>query len=133
MPLAAEQGYTPDHCTTVSEVRRGRPYPDMVLDNAIALGAPTMQGCVVVDDSPTGLTAGRAAGTWAVGIVDSGNEVGLSLAAWEALSGEEREARRGVAVELLQAAGAHYTIPTIADLPHVITLITARLAAGERP
>lgn len=133
MPLAAAQGYVPDHCTTVSEVRRGRPYPDMVLDNALALGAPTMQGCVVVDDSPTGLTSGRAAGAWAVGIVDSGNEVGLSLAAWRGLEEQDRQDRRAEAIAKLDAAGAHYTIGTVAELPAVIAHINARLAAGERP
>lgn len=133
MPLAAKQGYVPDHCTTVTEVKRGRPYPDMVLDNALALGAPSMQGCVVVDDSPTGLTSGRAAGMWSVGIVDSGNEVGLSLADFEALDASAKAARRADAVAKLDAAGAHYTIHTVADLPGVITQINARLAAGERP
>jgi len=133
MPLAAAQGYTPDHCTTVSEVKRGRPEPDMVLDNALALGAPSMQSCVVVDDSPTGLTSGRVAGTWAVGIVASGNEVGLSLTDWQALSPAEQEARRGAAVAKLNAAGAHYTIDTIADLPAVIEKINQRLHAGEKP
>jgi phosphonoacetaldehyde hydrolase len=33
----------------------------------------------------------------------------------------------------LLAAGAHYVIDTIADLPAVITLIDARLQAGQRP
>jgi len=133
MPLAAAQGYAPDHCTTVSEVKRGRPYPDMVLDNALALGAPSMRSCVVVDDSPTGLTSGRVAGTWAVGIIASGNEVGLSLADWTALSGDEQEARRSAAVAKLNAAGAHYTIDTIADLPAVIEMINMRLENGEQP
>lgn len=133
MPLAAAQGYAPDHCTTVSEVKRGRPHPDMVLDNALALGAPSMQSCVVVDDSPTGLTSGRAAGTWAVGIVASGNEVGLSLADWQALDAAGQDARRAEATAKLDAAGAHYTIDTIADLPGVIEKINQRLANGEKP
>ncbi|MBZ4691250.1 MAG: phosphonoacetaldehyde hydrolase [Cereibacter sp.] len=133
MPLAAAQGYSPDHCTTVSDVVRGRPYPDMVLDNALALGAASMRSCVVVDDSPTGLTAGRAAGAWAVGIVASGNEVGLSLEAWQALSEAEREERRAAATAALRAGGAQYVIDTIADLPPVIAEIDRRLADGEAP
>lgn len=133
MPLAAAQGYVPDHCTTVTEVKRGRPHPDMILDNAIALGAPSVQSCVVVDDSPTGLTAGRVAGTWAVGIVASGNEVGLSLDGWNALGANEQAARRADATDKLNRAGAHYVIDTIADLPPVIEEISARLAQGEKP
>lgn len=133
MPLAKAQGYEPDHCVTVSDVRRGRPYPDMVLDNAIALGAPDMRACVVVDDSPTGLVSARAAGMWAIGIVASGNEIGLSLADWQALDNGAKDAHRQRAQSVLREAGAHYTIDTIADLLPVIDSINARLAAGEKP
>ncbi|MCV5004063.1 phosphonoacetaldehyde hydrolase, partial [Escherichia coli] len=31
------------------------------------------------------------------------------------------------------AAGAHYVVDTLADLPEVIADINARLAKGERP
>lgn len=133
MPLARAQGYEPDHCVTVSEVRRGRPYPDMVLANALALGAPDVRACVVVDDSPTGLVSGRAAGMWTVGIVASGNEVGLSLADWQVLDNEGRNRRRQPAIAKLRAAGAHFVIDTIADLLPVIAEIDARLARGENP
>lgn len=131
MPLAAAQGYSPDCCITVSEVERGRPYPDMILANALALGVPDVRSAIVVDDSPTGLTAGRAAGMWAIGIIASGNEVGLSLAAWEALSAAEQNDYRAKAMNILFAAGAHYVIDTIADLLPIVDAIEARLAAGE--
>ncbi|MBS7700598.1 MULTISPECIES: phosphonoacetaldehyde hydrolase [unclassified Chelatococcus] len=133
MPLASMQGYEPDHCVTVSDVSRGRPYPDMVLANALALGAPDVRACVVVDDSPTGLVAARAAGMWAVGIIASGNEVGLSLADWLALDDAEQAARREAARIALNGAGAHFTIDTIADLSPVIAAINARLLAGDKP
>lgn len=133
IPLAAAQGYAPDCCVTVSEVARGRPWPDMPLANALALGVADVRGCVVVDDSPTGLVSGRAAGMWAVGIVASGNEVGLPRDAWLALDEAGRDRLRQPAREILEAAGAHYVIDTIADLPAVIDAIDARLAAGEAP
>lgn len=133
MPLAKAQGYEPDHCVTVSDVKRGRPYPDMVLANAIALGAPDMAGCIVVDDSPTGLVSGRAAGMWSVGIIASGNEVGLSLADWQSLDASQRAAHRDRARTILLDAGAHFTIDTIADLLPVVDEINARLQAGDKP
>lgn len=133
IPLAEAQGYAPDACITVSEVAQGRPAPDMVLANALALGLPDMRAGVVVDDSPTGLLSGRAGGMWAVGILASGNEVGLPLEAWEALDDDARDALRQAARPVLQAAGAHYVIDTIADLLPVIDAINARLAAGEAP
>ena len=133
MPLAKAQGYAPDHCVTVSDVKHGRPYPDMVLDNAIALGAPDMRACVVMDDSPTGLVSARAAGMWAVGIIASGNEIGLSLADWQALDEATQDQHRQRAQHVLREAGAHYTIDTIADLMPVIDAINARLQAGDKP
>ena len=33
----------------------------------------------------------------------------------------------------MYAAGAHYVVDTLADLPEVIADINARLAKGERP
>ncbi len=133
IPLAQAQGYAPDACVTVSEVARGRPAPDMVIANALALGLPDMRAGVVVDDSPTGLLSGRAAGMWAVGILASGNEIGLPLEAWNALDDAARDGLRQKAGPVLAAAGAHYVIDTIADLPPVIDAINARLAASEAP
>ncbi|WP_028220778.1 phosphonoacetaldehyde hydrolase [Paraburkholderia oxyphila] len=132
MPIARDKGYSPDHCCTVSDVLRGRPFPDMSLNNALALGAPDVCACVVVDDSPTGLEAGLAAGMWAVGIAASGNEVGLSLADWQALDTEARRSRIEPARQRLARTGAHYVIDSIADLLPVIDAIEMRLAAGEK-
>lgn len=130
MPIAAAKGYRPDHCCTVSDVARGRPFPDMCLANAIALAAPDVRACVVVDDSPTGLEAGRAAGMWTVGIAASGNEVGLGLEQWLALDPQERARRLDAARQRLASAGAHFVIDTIADLLPVLDSIERHLAQG---
>ncbi len=58
---------TPAILVTADAVRRGKPAPDAYLVAAQALGAePT--GCVVIEDAPAGVRAGRAAGmtVWAV-------------------------------------------------------------------
>lgn len=133
IPLAEAQGYAPDCCVTVSEVAHGRPWPDMPLANALALGVADLRACVVVDDSPTGLVSGRAAGMWTVGIIASGNEVGLPLEDWLVLGEEARDRLRHSARAKLEAAGAHYVIDSIADLLPVIDAINARLAIGEAP
>ncbi len=132
MPLAAAQGYVPDHCVTASETR-GRPWPDMVLANALALCVSDVRACVVVDDSPSGLVSARAAGMWAVGIVASGNEVGFSLQDWLELDDATRDQLREPARSKLRAAGAHHVIDSVADLMPVIATIDTQLAAGERP
>ena len=43
------------------------------------------------------------------------------------------DVRRERAAGKLYAAGAHYVVDTLADLPEVIADINARLAKGERP
>lgn len=45
----------------------------------------------------------------------------------------EIEQRRTAAADKLYAAGAHYVIDTLAQLPDVIADINRRLANGERP
>jgi phosphonoacetaldehyde hydrolase len=129
-PVAASLGYRPDHCCTVSDVARGRPWPDMCLANALALGVPDVRSCVVIDDSPTGLQAGLAAGMWTVGIAASGNEVGLPLDAWLGLDDAQRAALVEPARERLARVGAHFVIDSIADLLPVIEAIEAHLAAS---
>lgn len=133
LPLAAAQGYAPDSCVTVSDVALGRPWPDMVQASAAELDVADPVACVVVDDSPTGLEAARAAGMWAVGVSASGNEVGLPLDAWEALDSEQRVERLTAAAWRLGEAGAHFVIETIAELPAVIDAIAARIRTGDRP
>lgn len=132
-PIAEARGYRPDHVCTVSDVARGRPWPDMVLANALALGAPDIRGCMVVDDSPSGLAAARAAGMWAVGVAASGNEIGLSFADWTALAPADQVARLVPARQHLLQAGAHYTIGSIAELLPVLDAIEMRLVQGDAP
>jgi mannitol-1-/sugar-/sorbitol-6-phosphatase len=57
----------PSILVTADAVRRGKPAPDAYLVAAQALGAEPSR-CVVIEDSPAGVNAGRAAGmtVWAV-------------------------------------------------------------------
>ena len=83
---------------TVDDVAHPKPAPDAYLAAAAALGAaPT--ACAVLEDSPTGLAAGRAAGALTIGIpslpgvVLDADVIGASLedpAVWRALGLEAR-------------------------------------------
>ena len=130
---AAEQGYRPDSSVCATEVPRGRPFPHMSLKNAIELEVETVHACVKVDDTLPGIEEGLNAGMWTVAVAVSGNEVGLSLADWEALTSTEQQQRRQVAFTRLRASGAHYVIDSIADLLPYIEVIERRLARGEQP
>lgn len=130
---AAAQGYAPDVCVAASDVRRGRPAPDMALKCALDLGVDAVRACVKVDDTVPGILEGLNAGMWTVGVTVSGNEVGLSHAEWEQLPEPEQARLRAAATKRLAQAGAHYVIDSVADLPAVIETIERRLAAGDRP
>lgn len=133
MPLAEAQGYRPDCCITADDVQHGRPWPDMLLANVLAMGVRDVRSCVVVDDSPGGLVAARAAGMWAIGVAISGNEVGLSLEQWQALNEDAQRVLRDSASAVLAGAGAHCVIDSVAQLIPVIDQIERNMVAGARP
>jgi phosphonoacetaldehyde hydrolase len=130
---AARQGYEPDSTVSASEMPAGRPYPFMCLQNAITLQVDCVQACVKVDDTIAGVEEGLNAGMWSIGLAVSGNEVGLSLADWEALPDDQQAARRERAYRRMLQSGAHYVVDTIADLMPCIDEIEQRLRRGERP
>lgn len=130
---AARQGFVWQSAVAASDVPRARPFPAMCLRNAAELGVPDVAACIKVDDTVPGIDEGLAAGMWTVGLAVSGNEVGLSLAEWQALTPDGQAAHRQRAGDRLARAGAHAVIDSVADLLPCLDAIAARLAAGERP
>lgn len=130
---AKPQGYEPDSTVSASEVPLGRPSPAMCLQNAIDLQVDCVAACVKVDDTVPGIEEGLNAGMWSIGLAVSGNEVGLSLADWQALPEAEKAARRDRAYRRLYQSGAHYVVDDISQILPCIDDIAERLARGERP
>ncbi|WP_205748675.1 MULTISPECIES: HAD-IA family hydrolase [Cryobacterium] len=65
----ASAGFTaPATVVTVEDTVKGKPAPDPFLEAADRLGLDARQ-CVVVEDAPAGLAAGRAAGCATIGVV----------------------------------------------------------------
>jgi len=58
-----------DNITTACEVRRGKPYPDIYLHVAEQLGADP-SACLVFEDVPAGILAGKAAGMRVIAVDD---------------------------------------------------------------
>lgn len=133
IPAAAEQGYAPDAIVCAGETVLGRPAPLMLWKAMAELGAWPVHRCVAVDDAPVGIAAGRNAGLWTVGVAASGNGVGLSHAAYRALSPQEREARMAPVIDEFRAAGADIVIPSVAELQHAIRVIELALSKGVVP
>ncbi len=130
---ATRQGYQPDCIITASDVKHGRPYPEMLWKNLIELDVLDIKTVVKVDDTVVGIYEGLNAGCWTVGLAISGNEVGLSFEEWQALAQEEQDRLKAKAYAKMNQSGAHYVIDSIADLPQVLDDIEQRLKNGERP
>jgi phosphonoacetaldehyde hydrolase len=119
---AAEQGYAPDHVLCAGETPLGRPSPLMIYKACAELGVWPLSRVVKVDDAEAGVAEGRAAGCFTVGVAASGNSVGLSLAAFQALDAADREQRLAAARASLLTAGADVVIDTVAELPAALRI-----------
>ena len=133
LPVAAAAGYAPDNLVCAGDLEAGRPTPLMMYKCFLDLGVWPASAVVKVDDTEPGVAEGLAAGAWTVGVALSGNALGLSADELAALPAAERAARRAEAIAALEAAGAHYVIDSVADLPAVLDAIEQRLARGEAP
>lgn len=130
---ARKHGYEPDAIATPSDVPAGRPYPWMCYKLATELRVFPMAALVKVGDTLVDIEEGLNAGMWTVGLALSGNMVGLSEAEFARLGAEDVAALRTKIAPHFWAAGAHYVIDTIADLPPVLEEIDRRIRQGERP
>jgi HAD superfamily hydrolase (TIGR01509 family) len=83
------------------DVAHPKPAPDVYLATARALGAPA-PACVALEDSPTGVEAGRAAGMRVVGVP---SVPGVALDA-DVVGGSLRDASVWAALGLTRAGGA---------------------------
>ena len=79
---------------------------------------------VKVDDAEVGIAEGKAAGVFTVGVAASGNCVGLSLDALNALPAPERADRIEAARQHLRAAGADLVIDSVEELIPVLERVS---------
>ena len=132
---AAKQGYKPDASVAGDEVVNGaRPSPHMVYKNLDMLGITPIQSVIKVDDTVSGVGEAVNAGCWGVGVTRYSNYMDVDTPEdGEKLSDDEIAKRQAHTKDLLEKAGAHYVIKSIADIEPVIEDVNKRLANGERP
>ncbi len=130
---ALEQGFTPDAVVCASDVPAGRPYPWMAYLNAIRLQIHPLHACVKVGDTVSDIQEGLNAGMWTIGLTQSGNELGLSLAEVEALPDDRLSEQLSTIEDRYREAGAHYVARGIWACDPIINDIKARLRGGEHP
>ncbi len=87
--------YFSDNIFSTSEVERGKPHPDIYLHAAKTMGA-TPQRCLVVEDSPIGVSGAVAAGMCVFGFAEL------------------------MPAHKLEASGAHHIFDKMHDLPTLI-------------
>jgi len=132
---AARQGYKPDASVAGDDVIHGaRPAPHMVYRNLDIMGVDPIQSVVKVDDTTSGVGEALNAGCWGVGVVRYSNYMDVDTPEQGAALPEAEIARRMAKTrDILEKAGAHYVIDSLADIEPVIEDINARLARGEKP
>lgn len=130
---AAAQGYAPDCVVCAGETAEGRPSPLMTWKALLELGIWPARACVKVDDAIVGITEGREAGTWTIGVAASGNGVGLGYAEFSALDHKSRSERVAASAAELLAAGADYVVASVADIQGLLPELESRISRGILP
>lgn len=130
---AKEQGYEPDCVLCAEDAPRGRPAPYLLHEAAKRMDVFPMWSIVKVDDTAVGVEAGRNAGCWTIGVTLTGNSIGLSAAEIDALSPEEQTQLHENASQKLVAAGAHTTVPSVADILPLLHDFNRRASIGNLP
>lgn len=87
-----EERFAP-HVFSAAEVARGKPAPDLFLHAAARMGVPPTD-CLVVEDSPAGVEAARAAGMAVIGFLGGGHVEAGGLAAALEVAGPDAIVRR---------------------------------------
>ena len=132
---AAKQGYKPDASVAGDEVINGaRPSPHMVFKNLDMLNITPIHSVIKVDDTVSGVGEAVNAGCWGVGVTRYSNYMDVDTPEdGEKLSDDEIAKRLAKTKDMLEKAGAHYVIDSIADIEPVVEDVNQRLARGERP
>ena len=125
---AASQGYVPEHVICAGETPMGRPSPLMIYKACADLGVWPLSRVVKVDDAEAGIAEGKAAGAFTVGVA-SGNVLGLSYDALQALPANERKARIDSACERLLRAGADIAVESV---EHLVPALANALLESDR-
>jgi phosphonoacetaldehyde hydrolase len=130
---ARKQGYMTDSSLCPEDVGVGRPHPFMCYQLAVDLKAAPLSSCVKIGDTISDIEEGRNAGMWTIGVLRTGNMIGLSESEWMVLPQIEREAALHKAETIMRTHGVHYVIESVAEALPVLEEIANRIAQGDRP
>lgn len=127
IPAAAEQGYHVDNHVTSDGLPAGRPYPYMIYKNMCDLNVPFRNSVLKYGDTISDIKEGINAGVWTVGVVLGSNELGLTEEEVNNMPADELKKRMMDVRYRMYAAGAHYVVDSIEELPALIEAINTRM------
>lgn len=133
VPAAARLGYLPEFWIASDQVPEGRPAPWMIFRNLEHLKIFPPANVVKVGDTILDVAEASNAGVWSVAVVESSSLVGKSEAELAALPKKQRDHLVKKAGRKLAAAGAHYIINNLAELPATLEKIERCLEVGKLP
>lgn len=122
-PGAAAKGYVVDNLVTPDNLPAGRPAPYMIYKNMIDLAIPSVDNVVKVGDTIADIKEGVNAKVWSIGIITGSNEMGITEEEYNHRTPDELAALKQEVRERMMAAGAHFVLDNITELPACIEKI----------
>lgn len=122
-PGAAAKGYVVDNLVTPDNLPAGRPAPYMIYKNMIDLAIPSVDNVVKVGDTIADIKEGVNAKVWSIGIITGSNEMGITEEEYNRRTSDELAALKQEVRERMMAAGAHFVLDNITELPACIEKI----------
>ena len=119
-PGAAAQGYTVDCLVTPDHLPAGRPAPYMIYRNMTELAIPSVDEVVKVGDTIADIREGLNAKVCSVGVITGSNELGLTEEEYKTMPEPELYTLKQEVRERMMAAGAHYVLDNIRELPDLV-------------
>lgn len=122
-PGAAAKGYVVDNLVTPDNLPAGRPAPYMIYKNMIDLAIPSVDNVVKVGDTIADIKEGVNAKVWSIGIITGSNEMGITEEEYNCRTPDELAALKQEVRERMMAAGVHFVLDNITELPACIEKI----------
>ena len=126
-PSAKAKGYFPDNCVTPDNLPMGRPAPFMIFKNMIDLNVQNTDYVIKVGDTLEDIREGLNAKVWTTGIIIGSSELGLSETEINNMPEMVLREKTVAVRQKMMAAGAHFVINSINELPNIIEQINNKL------
>jgi len=127
IPISLSKGILIDSVVNSSDCKAGRPAPFMIFRNMENLGIYDTSLVLKIGDTVADICEGLNAKVWTVGVVCSGNEIGLSKNEFQALDEKTKGELIKTASEKLLNAGANYVMNDMSEIFSVIENINVKM------